>query len=247
MTDETDEYKESETNMEEFQVFLKRMNKTELGEFCLQNNIPVTVDKTQFKGVIIKKILAYISKEDPDKKETESKRDLNQELKVDLENVERELSAYDKDDLKVFIKREYLPVQVTQRMSKEYVLKAVLKAVKEKKKKKIEKLTQKNSVLGHPEGTVEAYLDEWIFQGSMICEMVKGLLKEGFVETEKEAYETVNKHIEYLPQEMGIVIILTLQPDPKRNHAVAMITDDKRGLAVGGRLKYLQSRKKRII
>ena len=241
------EYEETITNTEEFQEFLKRMNKTQLGEFCMDNDIPVTVDKTQFKGVIIKKILAYISGEDPDKKETESKSDLNQELRVDMENIEKELSVYDKEDLKVFIKKEYLAVQVTQRMGKEYILKMILKAVKERKKKKIKKLTQKESVLGHPEGTVEAYLDEWIFQGSMICEMAEGLLKEGFVETEKEAYDMVNKHIKYLPQEMGIVIILTLQPDPKRNHAVAMITDDKRGLAVGGRLKYLQSRKKKII
>lgn len=248
----TDEYEETITNTEEFQEFLKRMNHTQLGEFCVDNNIPVTVDKTQFKGIIIKKILAYISKEDPDKKETESKRDLNKELKVDLENIERELSVYDKEDLKIFIKKEYLPVQITQRMSKEYILKAILKAVKERKKKKIKKLTQKNSVLGHPEGTIEAYLDEWIFQGSMICEMAEGLLQKEFgeiefVKTEEWAYQTVNKHLKYLSQEKGIVIMLTLQPDPKRNHAVAMVTDDQRGLAVGGRLKYLQSKKKKII
>ena len=243
----TDEYEETITNTEEFEGFIKRMNHTQLGVFCVENDIPVTVDKTQFKGVIIKKIMAYISNEDSDKKETESKNDLNKELKTDLENIEKELSVYDKEDLKVFIKRERLPVQVSQRMSKEYILKIILKAVRERKKKKIKKITQKNSVLGHPEGTVEAYLDEWIFQGSIVQEMAEGLLKEGFVDTEKEAYDMVNKHIKYLPQEMGIVIMLTMQPDPKRNHAVALVTDDKRGLAVGGRLKYLQSRKKKII
>ncbi len=247
MTDETDEYEETITNTEEFEGFIKRMNHTQLGVFCVENNIPVTVDKTQFKGVIIKKIMSYISNEDSDKKETESKSDLNKELKTDLENIEKELSVYDKEDLKVFIKRERLPVQVSQRMSKEYILKIILKAVRERKKKKIKKITQKNSVLGHPEGTIEAYLDEWIFQGSIVQEMAEGLLKEGFVDTEDEAYDLVNKHIDYLPQEMGIVIMLTMQPDPKRNHAVALVTDDKRGLAVGGRLKYLQSRKKKII
>ena len=246
MTDENEEYIETITDVEEFQAGLKRMNHTQLGIFCVENDIPVAVDKTQFKGVIIKKILTYISK-DPDKKEKETKKDLNQELRVDMENIERELSVYDKEDLKIFIKREYLAVQVTQRMGKEYILKMILKAIKERKKKKIKKLTQKESVLGHPEGTVEAYLDEWIFQGSMICEMVEGLLKEKFAFTEKEAYDIVNKHIEYLPREKGIVIILTLQPDPKRNHAVAMVTDDKRGSLTGNRLKSLQSRKKKII
>ncbi len=246
MTNEN-EYKESETTLEEFEVFLRRMNHTQLGVFCVENNIPVTVDKTQFKGVIIKRILAYISGKDPNKKETESKRDLNIELKADMENIERELSVYDKEDLKAFIKREYLPVQVTQRMGKEYVLKAVLKAVKERKKQKIKKLTQKKSVFDHPEGTVEAYLDEWIFQGSIIQEMSEGLLKEGFVTDEEEAYKTVNDHLIYLSQEKGIVIILTMQPDPKRNHAVAMVTDDKRGSLTGRRLEYLQSRKKKII
>ncbi len=245
MTDENEEYIESETDTEEFEGFLKRMNHTQLGVFCVENDIPVAVDKTQFKGVIIKKILTYISGKDPDKKETETKKDLNQELRVDMENVERELSVYDKEDLKIFIKREYLAVQVTQRMGREYILKAILKAVKERKKKKIEKLTQKESVLGHPEGTVEAYLDEWIFQGSMICEMAEGLLKEKFAFTEKEAYGIVNKHIEYLPQEKGIVIILTLQPDPKRNHAVAM-ANEKIELTEK-RLAYLRSRKKKII
>jgi hypothetical protein len=240
-----DEYEETITNTEEFEIFLKRMNKTQLGEFCEDNDIPVTVDKTQFKGVIIKKILAYISGKDPDKKETESKKDLNLELKVDLENIERELSVYDKEDLKIFIKREYLPVQVTQRMSKEYILKMILKAVKERKKKKIKKLTQKESVFGHPEGSIEAYLDEWIFQGSMICEMAEGLLKEGWAEDEEEAYDKVNKHIEYLSQEKGIVVILTLRPDPKRNHAVAM-ANEKIELTEK-RLEYLHSRKKRII
>ena len=251
MADEN-EYEEIITNTEEFRGFLKRMNSTQLGIFCVENDIPVTVDKTQLKGVIIKKIMTYISGEDSSKKETESKKDLNQELKVDMENVERELRAYEKEDLKIFIKREYLPVQVSQRMSKEYILKSILKAVKERKKEKIKKQTQKNSVLGHPEGTIKAYLDEWIFQGSTVQEMAEGLLKKDFggiefVETEEQAYQIVKEHIEYLPQEMGIVIMLTMQPDPKRNHAVAMITDDQRGALTEIRLKSLQSRKKKII
>lgn len=209
--------------------YLKRMNKSQIKLFCDKNDIPVVVDPTKVKKEVIKKILSFIS---PIKeKKGKGKRELNKYLEEELLIARFELNEYDKEDLKAFIRKEFLPVRVTSRMDKEYILEAILKAMKNKKKAVIEKLLQKKSIFGHKEGTVKAFLDERFYKGSIMEEMAKDIVLKSFADTEDDAYRIIKDHIDYLPSEKGIILMLTLKPNPIKNHVVAMFDrEDKRGI-----------------
>lgn len=227
---------ENEEPQEEFLKLLKYMNTTELGEFCHDNNIPVVVDKTKLKGVVIKQIVSFISGNSDEKKaETETSReDLQEKFKQDMEDIEFKLIEYSKEDLKVFVKKEHLSLYITSRMGKRFILEKVLLLIKKRNEERIKKSLQKKSLFGHLKGTVEACLDELIYEGSTIKEMSQGLLEESLVDTIKESVKTVKDYIEYLPREKGIVVILTMKPDPIENHAVALFdAADGRGYRKG--------------
>lgn len=211
---------EEEITRESFYKYLKALNKTEISEFCAENKIPFEIDLSRPKKESIEKIMGYISP--VKKKKPETRRSLYKKLKEEIKNVRLELIEYDKEDLKAFIKKEHLKVYITPRMGRAYILEAILEVVETKKKETIDKSLQKKSVFGHKVGTVQACLDEMLYDGSRIKEMVQEVLNKSFTDNEDIAHQIVTEHIQYLPPEKGIVLIVTMQPDPNNTQVVAM-------------------------
>lgn len=82
------------------------------------------------------------------------------------------------------------------------------------------------SIFGHRVGSVKAVMDRRFHEGVLIENLIEELMdKFEMIKDEKQAYRLIKNHIFYLPKKRRISIILTLTPDPERNHVVGVFDE----------------------